>query len=74
MGQSNAEACSQGSCSPRDWQDDMIQKLATINQHHVWSRWSHDRETDRLEKHGLVTLPQAAILVYHGWRDSVSMS
>ena len=70
MGQSNAEACSHVSCSPQDWSDDMIQKLATINQHHiVWSRWSHDRDTDRLDEHGLVTLPQAAILVDQGWRD-----
>ena len=53
---------------PRTGPDDMIQKLATINLHHVWSRWSHDIDTDRLE-HGLVTLPQAAILVDQGWRD-----
>lgn len=69
MGQSNAEACSQVSCSPRDWPDDMIQKLATINQHHVWNRWSNDRDTDRLDEHGLVTLPQTAILIDQGWRD-----
>ena len=68
-GQSNAEVCSHVSCSPKDWPDDMIQKLATINLHHVWSRWSHDIDTDRLEEHGLVTLPQAAILVDQGWRD-----
>ena len=35
----------------------------------MWSRWSHDRDTDRLDEHGLVTLPQAAILVDQGWRD-----
>ena len=69
MGQSSAEACSQASCSPRDWSDDVVQKLAGINQHHVWSTWSRDRNTERLDEHGLVTLPQAAVLIDQGRRD-----
>ena len=69
VGQSNAEACSQISCSPGDWPGDVVQKLAGINQHHVWSTWSHDRDTERLDEHGLVTLPQAAILIDQGRRD-----
>ena len=54
MGQSSAEACSQVSCGPGDWSDDVIQQLASVNQHHVWSRWSHDRDTKTLDEHGLV--------------------
>ena len=57
VGQSSAEACSQVSCSPGDWPDGVVQKLAGINQHHVWSTWSHERDTERLDEHGLVTLP-----------------
>ena len=41
--QSNAEACSQVSCSPGDWPYDVVKKMAGINQHHVWSTWSRDR-------------------------------
>ena len=48
VGQSNA-ACSSG-----DWPDDVVQKLASINQHHVWSTRSRDRDTERLDEHGLV--------------------
>ena len=66
VGESSAEACSQVSCSPGDWPDDVLQKLAGINQHHVWSR---DRNTERLDEHGLVTLPQAAVLIDHARRD-----
>ena len=69
MGQSSAEACSQASSSPEDWSDDVVQKLAGINHHHVWSTWSRDRDTERLDEHGLVTLPQAAVLVDQGRRD-----
>ena len=69
MGQSSAEACSQVSCSLGDWPDDVIQKLTGINQHHVWSTWSRDRDTERLDEHGLVTFPQAAVLIDHGRRD-----
>ena len=69
VGQSSAEACSQVSCSPGDWPDDVVQKLAGINQHHVWSTWSHDRDTERLDEHRLVTLPQAAVLNDQGRRD-----
>ena len=55
VGQSSAEACSQISCSPGDWPDDVVQKLAGINHHHVWSIWSHDRDdTERLDEHRLV--------------------
>ena len=69
VGQSSAEACSQVSRSPGDWPDDVVQKLAGINQHHAWSTCSRDRNTERLDGHGLVTLPQAAVLVDQGRRD-----
>ena len=44
-------------------------KLAGINQHHVWSTLSHDRDNERLDEHGLVSLPQAAVLIDQGRRD-----
>ena len=47
VGQSIAEGCSQVSCRPADWPDDVVQRLAGINQHHVWSTWSRDRDTRR---------------------------
>ena len=80
VGQSSAEACSQVSCSPGDWPDDMVQKLGGINQHHVWSTWSRDRDTERLDEHGLVSLPQTAVLIdqgrmdwTHHWTSAMSM-
>ena len=44
VGHSNAETCSQVSCSPGHYPDDVVQKMAGIKQHHVWSTWSRDRE------------------------------
>ena len=46
VGQSSAEACSQVSCSPGDWPNNVVQELAGINQHHVWSTWSRDIDTE----------------------------
>ena len=69
VGQSSAEACSQVSCSPGDGPDNVVQKLASINQHHVWSTWGRDRNTERLDEHGLVTFPQEAVLIDQARRD-----
>ena len=46
VGQSSVEACSQVSCSPGDQSDDVVQKMAGINQHHVSSTRSRDRDRD----------------------------
>ena len=69
VGQSSTEACSQVSCSLGDCPDDVVQMLADINQHHVWSTWNRDRDTERLDEHGIVTIPLAAVLIDQGRRD-----
>ena len=61
--QSSAEVCSQVSCNPGDWPNDVVQELAGINQHHVWSPWSRVIDTERLDEHGLVTLSQTPVLI-----------
>ena len=45
VAQSSADACSQVSCSPGDWPDDVVQKLAGINQH--MESWQRHWETWR---------------------------
>ncbi len=67
VGQSNAEACSQVSCGPSDWPDDVVQQLPGVNQHHVWTRWSRDRDTETFDEHGLGALPQAAVFIDQDW-------
>ena len=69
VGQSSAEVCSQVSCNPGNWPNDVVQELAGINQHHVWSTSGRDIDNERLDEHDLVTLSQAPVLIDQSWKD-----